>query len=239
MSTSPTEIKKCPACGFALPEGQKTCPNCKNTVLEVQSAEQIVTSDNVKIEQYELIKINPVSGEVKATTTTLPPEVMGLPREERAEEATKLIIAGDKDLEGLEQSIRTILSPVITGEQQITAAPLSNFLVVFKDCQFHGNTLIGQHLDIQTIEQANEIRRTVDLEALRAELEKIVDSRLKKGDYKAVEEIGGALDSLKKDDTPGMLSRIKKAASWLYEETKEIQARVLMFVIEKYVLNKL
>ncbi len=62
---------------------------------------------------------------------------------------------------------------------------------------------------------------------------------LKKGDYKAVEELGGALDALKKDDTPGMLSRIKKAASWLYEETKEIQAKVLMFVIEKYVLNKL
>lgn len=71
------------------------------------------------------------SGTTTTTATTLPPEVMGLPRDQRDLSASRIIVKYNKPLENVKDQLATTIGPLLEGKKESTLikdGPVVNIL---------------------------------------------------------------------------------------------------------------
>ena len=177
-------------------------------------------------------------GRTHITTTTLPPEVMNLPKDERDLSASRILIENDHQLKEVEDQLPQTIGPLLERQNE-SSLLMKGKNPVFINCSFYGSPIGGDiHSDEMTfLNEWNQRKDVLDIEALKADftrlIEKMIESSRQKSDFEKVGYVSIAQKELDKANGPGMLKHLKKAGNWVLEVAKDVSAEVIVKLLTK------
>lgn len=207
-----------------------------------KTADQICTKCPNFESSLTTVIINTRSRSTRATSTSLPPEVMDQEEDIRDKSATKMLLEKDENLNLLKKDELTgMIRGLLEGEKGSSNAQKGDFYI-YIGCNIHESQIggTGHTMNVKFHNIWNQLQNSMDESKLKNELETLIE-QLKKvatrpEHFKDLSEVITANEELKKNNGPGMLKYLKKAGNWVLNAADKYKLSLIIQIYQ--ILNK-
>jgi hypothetical protein len=177
-----------------------------------------------------VITLKPFS--VTATSTTLPPEVVSLPKEKRDNEIVDLFLRDNPDLKEFRGDLPGVIDTVIDNDKDSLLQKGRQVVIIYKP-EIKGNLVVGRIDSIESsyVEQWNDVKEIINIDELKEELKLIIKKLAEENEFEKIKNISDALDKLNQNNGAAALKFIKSAGSLIYKVGLDLGAKILTDIL--------